>query len=102
MCKYCERNAGESGFGWNQPKLPYHRLEPMMELSGNVLENEKWDGIILDYQSAPPQLHLICAGYFGGKGIGTISIPIKYCPECGRKLGGKKSWRYMPELYENK
>ncbi len=24
---------------------------------------------------------------FNGEGVGVIYIPIKYCPECGRKLG---------------
>ena len=31
-------------------------------------------------------------GYFNGEGVGSIYIPIKYCPECGRKLGNKKSF----------
>lgn len=39
------------------------------------------------YKTACPELVLACPGYFGGGGIGTIYIPIKYCPECGRKLG---------------
>jgi len=52
-----------------------------------VLENEKWDGTIHDYQTCQPKLYLTCPGYFCGEGVGTIIIPIKYCPECGRKLG---------------
>ena len=34
-------------------------------------------------------LILTCPSYFDGEGVGTIYIPIKYCPECGRKLGKK-------------
>ena len=56
-------------------------------MSGNVLENEKWNGAIHDYQTSCPELILTCPDYFNGEGIGTIYIPIKYCPECGRKLG---------------
>ena len=37
--------------------------------------------------NACPELILTCPGYFTGEGIGTIYIPIKYCAECGRKLG---------------
>jgi len=44
-----------------------------------------------DYQTATPELILTCPGYFNGEGVGSIYIPIKYCPECGRKLGNKKS-----------
>lgn len=63
MCMYCERRQ-DVKFGWEQPKLPYHNQKDISAiLTGNVLENEKWDG------------------------IGTIYIPIKYCPECGRRLG---------------
>ena len=60
-------------------------------LSGNVLANERWDGVIHDYQTCAPQLILTCPGYFGEGSIGTIRIPIKYCPECGRKLGKQET-----------
>lgn len=91
MCMYCERRT-DIKFGWEQPKLPYHNQEDISaNLTGNVLENEKWDGAIHDYQTACPELILTCPGYFNGEGVGTICIPIKYCPECGRKLGNKKS-----------
>lgn len=87
MCMYCERRT-DIKFGWEQPKLPYHNQEDISAtLSGNVLENEKWDAVIHDYQTACPQLILTRPGYFNGDGVGTIYIPIKYCPECGRKLG---------------
>lgn len=90
MCMYCERRT-DVKFGWEQPKLPYHS-DNLNEgrLNGNVLENEKWDGVIHDYQTTTPELVLTCPGYFNGEGVGSIYIPIKYCPECGRKLGNKK------------
>lgn len=53
----------------------------------NVLDNENWGGVIRDYQTACSELILTCPGYFGREGTGAIYIPIKYCPECGRKLG---------------
>lgn len=86
MCMYCERRQ-DVKFGWDQPKLPYHNNPSMYNLSGNVLDNEKWDGVIHDYQTSSPQLILTQPGYFNGDGVGAIYIPIKYCPECGRKLG---------------
>lgn len=87
MCMYCERRK-DIAFGWDQPKLPYHNQKDLSaNLSGNVLDNENWDGAIHDYQTACPELILTCPGYFNGKGVGTIYIPEKYCPECGRKLG---------------
>lgn len=86
MCMYCERRT-DVKFGWDQPKLPYHgKLEDGV-LSGNVIESDKWDGAIYDYQTSTPELILTCKGYFNGHGTGAIYIPIKYCPECGRKLG---------------
>ena len=85
MCMYCERRTDVNG--WEQPKLPYHNNPAMANLSGNVLNNEDWEGTIFDYQTTTPQLSLTCNGYFNGEGVGTIQIPIKYCPECGRKLG---------------
>lgn len=86
MCMYCERRT-DIKFGWKQPKLPYHNNPPSYNLSGNVLENEEWDATIFDYKTCSPVLSLTCPGYFGGEGVGAIIIPIKYCPECGRKLG---------------
>lgn len=87
MCMYCERRT-DVKFGWEQPKLPLHGNMPFgMDLNGNVLENEKWEGTIFDYKTTTPILSLTCDGYFDGEGVGTIQIPIKFCPECGRKLG---------------
>lgn len=48
-------------------------------------------GVIHDYQTTTPELILTCNGYFNGEGVGTIHIPIKFCPECGRKLGSKQT-----------
>ena len=87
MCMYCERRT-DVKFGWEQPKLPYHSNNlTESRLNGNVLENDEWDGVIHDYQTSTPELILTCPGYFNGEGVGTICIPIKFCPECGRKLG---------------
>lgn len=90
MCKYCERRK-DIPFGWEQPALPYHEENGMFYcIHGNALDNDKWNGHIYDYQTTQPILSLTCEGYFDGEGIGTIQIPIKYCPECGRKLGKQK------------
>ena len=86
MCMYCERRQ-DVKFGWEQPKLPYHNQPACYELISNVIDEDKWEGVIHDYQTTSPQLILTCEGYFYGEGIGNIYIPIKYCPECGRKLG---------------
>ena len=87
MCRYCERRQDVS-FGWNQPKLPYHDARnPCSSLSGNIADFNAFDGMIHDYQTTTPKLILTCPGYFDGDGVGTIYIPIRYCPECGRKLG---------------
>lgn len=67
---------------------PYHNpQEPSQNLNGNIADFSLFNGVIHDYQTARPQLILTCEGYFDGDGIGTVYIPIKYCPECGRKLG---------------
>jgi len=94
MCQYCERDKNVK-FGWGQPALPYHNPLPLNSLSGNALDVEKWNGYIYDYQTAQPQLCLRCPGYFDEEGIGTILIPINYCPHCGRKLG-KSIWGERP------
>lgn len=46
-------------------------------------------GVIHDYQTASPVLIIKDKSCFGSEedGVGTIYIPIKFCPECGRKLG---------------
>lgn len=93
MCMYCERRQ-DVKFGWNQPKLPYHNpMSPDSNLSGNIADFDMFDGVIHDYQTAMPQLILTCEGYFNGDGVGTVYIPIKYCPECGRKLGKTINYR---------
>lgn len=54
-------------------------------------ENKKLDppklpyftGVIHDYQTSVPEMVLNIEGKF-------IHIPIKCCPECGRKLGKKE------------
>lgn len=86
MCQYCERRT-DIKHGWNQPKLPYHGNPDMYNLSGNIADFVDFEGVIHDYQTTSPQLILTCHGYFSGTGVGMVYIPIKYCPECGRKLG---------------
>lgn len=89
MCKYCEGRS-ETNFGWNQPSLPYHNhdcFSPYLNIESNIFNANEWEGHIYDFQTSQPQLILTCNGYKNGKGVGTIYIPIKYCPECGRKLG---------------
>lgn len=83
MCKYCERRT-DIKYGWNQPELPWHRNE---EISRNISGN-----MIHDYQTSSPVLILKDRSSFGIEdiGVGTIYIPIKFCPECGRKLGKTK------------
>lgn len=94
MCKYCERKRNVPLGHWDQPALPYHGndlLSGVQDLHGNAIDAEKWDGYIYDYQTTQPELILQCPGFFDGDGVGTIYIPIKFCPECGRKLG-KSIW----------
>lgn len=91
MCQFCERRT-DIKFGWEQPKLPYHNpSKPCCNLTGNIADFDKFEGYIHDYQTCSPQLILTCNGYFDGDGVGTVYIPIKYCPECGRKLGKQES-----------
>lgn len=61
------------------------------QISQVMFWREAWEGEIRDYKTACPELVLTCPGYFGGEGVGTICIPIKYCPECGRKLGKEEN-----------
>lgn len=87
MCIYCERRQ-DVKFGWEQPKLPYHNQKDISaNISGNMTNIETTEGVIHDYQTACPNLIITDTNFFGGNGIGTLYIPIKYCPECGRKLG---------------
>lgn len=87
MCMYCERRTDIS-FGWKQPKLPYHDQKDISaNISGNMTNIESTEGVIHDYQTASPCLIITDKKFFNGDGVGTLYIPIKYCPECGRKLG---------------
>lgn len=90
MCKFCERRRDVT-FGWNQPAIPYgSTINSSEHLSGNAIdEPEKWEARIHDYQTACPSLILTRPDYFDGEGMGTVYIPIKYCPICGRKLGAE-------------
>lgn len=80
MCVYCEQNAR-----WEKEKLPYHKQKDITaNLKSNILDVDKLDGEIKDYHTCCPQLVLTNSRFFD---IAIINIPIKYCPECGRKLG---------------
>ena len=67
-----------------------------LKVSGNVLENEDANIQIFDYQDSQPLLLITQQNYFDGVGVGTIYIPIDYCPYCGRKLG--KDIKYDKKL----
>lgn len=82
MCKYCERRQ-DVKFGWKQPSLD-------CKVTGNILENDKVEVIIHDYQTCEPEMINKKEGFFDSEGCGTIYITIKYCPNCGRKLGANK------------
>lgn len=80
MCRYCERNK-ESRLGWaNQPPLD-------CKVTGNVLVNDIVEVVIIDYKTTEPVMIIKEEGYFNGDGCGSIYITIKYCPNCGRRLG---------------
>lgn len=82
MCKFCERRQ-DIKFGWQQP--------PLESLHGNIVEELELKAVIHDYQTANPELIIISHKFFpeliGTDGVATIYIPIKFCPDCGRKLG---------------
>lgn len=80
-CKYCDRT--NIPFISDMPKVPF-------KISGNILENEKFDIQIFDYKTSQPMMLVSQKGFFDGDGVGTIYIPIDYCPYCGRKLGENK------------
>lgn len=79
MCEYCERRQ-DVLFGWKQPPLN-------CKVMGNVLVNDIVEVVIHDYQTCEPEMIIKEEGFFDGDGCGTIYITIKYCPNCGRKLG---------------
>lgn len=54
---------------------------------GNVLVNDIVEVVILDYQTCESEMRIKEEGFFDGDGCDTIYIMIKYCPNCGRKLG---------------
>ena len=89
MCKYCERRT-DVKLGWDQPELPWHdNYDITRNISGNMIHTDDTVGVIHDYQTASPVLIIKDKSCFGSEeeGVGTIYIPIKFCPECGRKLG---------------
>lgn len=92
MCMYCERN----GRDWEQmPPLPYmdqNRKDGQSVVTGNMINPMTTTVVIRDYRSRQPELVVMDRSFFleyhnDPTGIGTVYIPIKFCPECGRKLG---------------
>ena len=90
MCMYCERRK-DVKFGWKQPNLPWHNNSSGINISSNMTNIETTNGVIHDYQTSTPMLVITDNTSFGenSDGCGTLQIPIKYCPECGRQLGKK-------------
>ena len=85
MCKYCERRT-DVKLGWDQPELPWHHNQDITRnISGNMIHTDDTVGVIHDYQTASPVLIIKDKSCFGSEedGVGTIYIPIKFCPECG-------------------
>lgn len=79
MCRFCERRR-DVKLGWEQLALD-------CKVTGNVLENDKVEVVIHDYKTTEPVMIIKEEGYFDGDGCGSIYITIKYCPNCGRRLG---------------
>lgn len=92
MCMYCERN----GRDWEQiPPLPYmeqNRKDGQSVVTGNMINPMTTIAVIRDYRSKQPELVILDRSFFlryhnDPAGIGTVYVPIKFCPECGRRLG---------------
>lgn len=92
MCMYCERN----GRDWEQiPPLPYmkqNRKDGQSVVTGNMINPMTTIAVIRDYRSKQPELVILDRSFFqkhynDPSGIGTVYVPIKFCPECGRRLG---------------
>ena len=101
MCKYCERRT-DVKLGWDQPELPWHdNYDITKNISGNMIHTDDTVGVIHDYQTASPVLIIKDKSCFGSEedGVGTIYIPIKFCPECGRKLDDS---RYCGKLVKER
>lgn len=104
MCMYCERN----GRDWEQmPPLPYmeqDRKAGQSAVTGNMISPHATTVFVRDYRSKQPELVVLDRSFFvkyynDPAGIGTVYIPIKFCPECGRRLGGSGSGKVenLPE-----
>ena len=92
MCMYCERN----GRDWEQmPPLPYmnqNRKDGQSAVTGNMISPHATTVSVRDYRSKQPEMVVMDRSFFlkyhnDPTGIGTVYIPIKFCPECGRRLG---------------
>ena len=79
----------ESDGGWKYfCDLVYSSDNSSFDMT-NMIHTDDTIGVIHDYQTASPVLIIKDKSCFGSEedGVGTIYIPIKFCPECGRKLG---------------
>ena len=79
MCRYCERRR-DVKLGWEQLALD-------CKVTGNVLENDKVEVVIHDYKTTEPVMIIKDKEFFYDDGCGSIYVTIKYCPNCGRRLG---------------
>ena len=80
MCQYCDRKDQTM-----PPPLP-------VEITGNMITPEAATAQILSYRTRNPELVVTDYNYFtkddpSSTGIGTVYVPIKCCPVCGRYLG---------------
>ena len=91
MCKYCDRT--NVPFITDMPNIP-------LKISGNILENEKFKIQVFDYNTSQPVMLISQEGFFEGFGVGTIYVPIDFCPYCGRKLG--KDIKYDKKIFWGK
>lgn len=81
MCEFCDPVEYRDG----KEIMNQLALEPInMGEYSDVLQLETW--LMSDDKGENPKLHICLAVSYGGCEIQTISVPIKYCPKCGRKL----------------
>lgn len=79
MCQYCEKDVNAK-LGQNQPILPY---------SSNILVREKIETKLYGYgpnQTGTPIISIDIKNFPIEDASIYIHIPIKFCPECGRKI----------------
>lgn len=73
MCKYCERR-----------KMQENNLNPIVDL---LADSDNFMACIGEITPIAKRKHPDCSGeLYVDFDSETVSIPIKYCPMCGRKL----------------